>query len=186
MGWLDPQKVLTMAGYPPPASPAPVPAASLAALAFAEQAIEHRTRCLWGSSLTETVTVRLSAAAYLLRLPRDTTEVATVTPAVSAGAFTQLGQFGLEIYDSAWDQLPWRQGTYRVELTRGIVEIPEAVNRAGALLAAHYLSLPDPERSRYDEVVLGDFAGTERRDAFPVPAAEQLLRPWIATGVGVG
>ena len=59
--------------------------------------------------------------------------------------------------------------------------MPPAVTRAAALLAAYHLSLADPERSRYDEVSLGDFSGTERRDAFPVPAAEQLLRPWITS-----
>lgn len=180
MSWLDPQVVLPLAGYTPPAPPAVLPSNLAAAVAFAEQVIETRTRLTWGSSKAETLTVRLTAASYLLRLPRDVTSVEDVTPAIGSSEMFQLAKFGLELFDSSWDQLPWRPATYRVEVMRGIVEIPAAVNRAGSLLAQHYLSLADAERSRYDFVSLGDFSGTERRDAFPVPAAEVLLRPWLS------
>lgn len=180
MSWLDPHAVLPLAGYTPPAPPAALPANLAAAMAFAEQAIEARTGLVWGSSRTETLTIRLSASSYLLRLPRDVTAVEDVTPAIAASEMFALAKFGLELFDSSWDQLAWRAGTYRVEVIRGITVVPEAVNRAAALLAGHYLGLADPERSRYDAVALGDFAGTERRDAFPVPAAEVLLRPWLS------
>lgn len=185
MSWLDPQVVLPLAGYTPPAEPTPLPANLAAAVEFAEQVIEARTRLTWGSSTTETLTVRLSAASYLLRLPRDVTAVTSVTPAIGSNELYELKRFGLELFDAAWEQLAWRPGTYRVEVVRGLVSIPGAVNRAAALLAGHYLGLADPERSRYDQVALGDFAGTERRDAFPVPAAEVLLRPWLSN-VAVG
>lgn len=181
MSWLDPQVVLPLAGYTPPAPPAVLPNNLAAALVFAEQAIEARTGLVWGSSRTETLTIRLSSASYLLRLPRDVTAVEDVTPAIGTSEMFQLAKFGLELFDSSWDQLPWRPATYRVEVTRGIVPIPAAVNRAASLLAQHYLSLADAERSRYDFVSLGDFSGTERRDAFPVPAAEILLRPWLSS-----
>lgn len=181
MSWLDPQDVLPLAGHTPGT---PLSDAQTAAMAFAEQTIEARTGLLWGSTTTETITVRLTAASYLLRLPRDIVSVSDVTPAIGASQMYQVAKHGLELFDSTWDQLAWAAGTYRVEIEHGITTIPEAVNRAAALLAAHYLTLADPERSRYDNAALGDFSGTERRDAFPVPAAEQLLRPWI-TNVAV-
>jgi len=180
VSWLDPTIVLPLAGYTPPASPTPLPENMAAAVAFAEQAIEARTRLTWGSSTTETLTIRLSAASYLLRLPRDVTAVTSVTPAIGSNELYELQRFGLELFDASYDQLSWRAGSYRVEVTRGLVTIPPPVNRAASLLAQHYLSLADAERSRYDHVALGDFSGSERRDAFPVPAAEQLLRPWLS------
>lgn len=180
MKWLDPQVVLPLAGYSPPAEPSPLPANLAAAVEFAEAVIEARTRLTWGSTLEETLTITLTAATYLLRLPRDVVEVLSVTPAIGGNQLWELQRYGLELFDAGYDQLPWRQGSYRVEVKRGIVEIPGPVIRAGALLAQHYLSFPDAQRSRFDGARLGDFGGTERRDAFPVPAAEQLLRPWIS------
>lgn len=165
-----------MAGHTPEE---PLSNAQAAALAFAEQVIETRTRLTWGASASETLTVRLHAKSFYLRLPRDVTAVEDVTPAIGASELFELSKFGLERFDSTYDQLPWDAGTYRVEVVRGITDIPYSVNRAAALLAGHYLTLADSERSRFDHVSLGDFSGTERRDAFPVPAAEQLLRPWI-------
>lgn len=191
-GWLDPQTVLLMAGHslpvqpPPPADPVPIPGHLLAAVAFAEQVIETRTRITaWGTTTTETLTVRQPTASYLLRLPKDVISVADVMPAIGSSQLWELQRFGLELFDSSYDQLPWPKGTYRVEVFRGVPEVPTAVIRAGALLAQHYLTLADAERSRYDEVALGDFSGSERRDAFPVPAAEQLLKPWLSN-VAVG
>lgn len=180
MAWLTASKVLPLAGYTPAVPPAELSAEHAAALAFAEQVIEARTGLLWGSTVTTTITVRQSAATYILRLPRDTVSVDDVSPAIASNELYELTRYGLEKFDASYDQLPWAAGTYRVEVTHGITEIPEVVTRAAALLAAHHLSLADPERSRYDGARLGDFSGTERRDAFPVPAAEQLLRPWIS------
>lgn len=180
MSWLDPHVVLPLAGHTPPAAPTPLPGNLAAAVSFAEQVIETRTGLTWGSTKTETLTVRLTAAAYLLRLPRDVVSVTSVTPGIAASQLTELQRFGLALFDASYDQLPWNAGTYRVEVTRGTVAIPGAVNRAAALLAQHYLTLADSARSRYDFASLGDFTGTERRDAFPVPAAEQLLRPWLS------
>lgn len=177
MSWLDAHVVLPLAGHTPAD---PVSAAHQAAVLFAEQVIEARTRLTWGSTTTETLTVRLNARSYLLRLPRDVTAIVSVAPAIAGNELYELGRHGLELFDAAYDQLPWQAGTYRLEVERGIVEIPAAVNRSAALLAGHYLSLADSERSRFDHVSLGDFSGTERRDAFPVPAAEQLLRPWLS------
>lgn len=180
-GWLDPTIVLPLAGYTPPAEPDPLPGNLAAAVAFAEALIEHRTGIQhWGITTSETLTVRLHDATYLLRLPRDTISVEDVTPAIGSSELWELQRFGLELFDASYDQLPWRAGTYRVEVVRGVPEVPSSVNRAAALLASHYLTLADSERSRYDFLRLGDFSGSERRDAFPVPAAEQLLRPWIS------
>lgn len=180
-GWLDPHIVLPLAGHTPPAEPAELPERLAAAVEFAEQVIETRTRITtWGTTKTETLRVSLQAATYLLRLPRDVIAVEDVVPSIGHGRLWELQRYGLELFDSAYDQLPWREGTYRVEVVRGVPEVPSAVNRAGALLAGHYLTLADSERSRYDFLRLGDFSGAERRDAFPVPAAEQLLRPWIS------
>lgn len=179
MGWLVAADVLPQAGHTPAAPPAQLSAQHAAALAFAEQQIEARTGLLWGATATRTITVRLSAASYLLRLPKDTVSVDDVSPAIGSSELWELAKHGLERFDASYDQLPWPPGTYRLEVTHGITVIPAAVNRAAALLAGHWLALADSERSRYDEFSLGDFAGSERRDAFPVPAAEVLLRPWI-------
>ena len=178
MPWLDATAVLKLAGY---TAGSPLSAEHQAAVAFAEQVIASRTRLVWGEERTETLTVRLNARAYHLRLPRDVTAVEDVSPAIGSSQLWELTRHGLELFDSSYDQLAWSAGTYRIEVVRGITDVPPAVTRAAALLAAHHLSLADPERSRYDEVSLGDFSGTERRDAFPVPAAEQLLRPWITS-----
>lgn len=178
MAWLDATAVLKQAGYTPAS---PLSAEQEAAVAFAEQVIETRTGLSWGAVIAETLTVRLTARSYFLRLPRDTRTVEDVSPAIAANQLWELGRVGLQLFDSSYDQLAWAAGTYRVEVTRGITDVPPAVTRAAALLAGHHLTLADPERSRYDHVSLGDFAGTERRDAFPVPAAEQLLRPWITS-----
>src|SRR5690606_5978932 len=83
VSWLDPHVVLPLAGYTPPADPTPLPSNLAAAVAFAEQAIAARTRLTWGSTTTEILTVRLSAASYLLRLPKDVQEIVSVTPAIS-------------------------------------------------------------------------------------------------------
>lgn len=181
MTWLSPETVLPMAGYP---VADPLPERQAAAVTYAEQVIEQRTGLVWGDSRVDTLTVRLSAASYLLRVPRDATSVKVLSPAISHAQMTQLARHGLELFDSAWDQLPWRQGTYRLEVTRGIAVIPEPVNRAAALLVGHHLSYADHSRSQFDGLTLGDFSGARRRDAFPVPEAEQLLRPWLSN-VGV-
>lgn len=178
MAWLNATAVLKQAGY---TAGTPLTAEQEAAVAFAEQVIEKRTGLVWGTTAAETLTIRLSARSYFLRLPRDTRTVEDVSPAIGATELYELDRHNLQLFDSSYDQLAWPAGTYRVEVTRGITEVPEAVTRAAALLAAHHLGLADPERSRYDGASLGDFAGTERRDAFPVPAAEQLLRPWITS-----
>lgn len=178
MPWLDATAVLKLAGY---TAGSPLSAEHQAAVAFAEQAIAQRTGLVWGETRGETVTVRLNAASYHLRLPKDVQSVEDVSPAIGASELFELDGHLLQRFDSSYDQLAWKAGTYRVEVVRGINDVPQAVTRAAALLAGHYLSLADPERSRYDHVSLGDFAGTERRDAFPVPAAEQLLRPWISS-----
>ncbi len=178
MPWLDPNVVLPLAGHTPES---PLSAPQAAAVAFAEQAIEARTGLTWGSTKAETLTVRLAIKLYYIALPRDVVSVDAVTPEIGPSELFELDGNRLQKFDSSYDQLVWDAGTYRIDVTRGIATIPAAVNRAAALLAAHYLSLADPERSRYDHASLGDFAGTERRDAFPVPAAEQLLRPWITS-----
>lgn len=176
--WLDATVVLKQAGY---TAGTPLTAEQEAAVAFAEQAIEARTGLVWGTTAAETLSVRLSARSYFLHLPKDTRTVEDVIPAIGASELFELDGHRLQLFDSTYDQLAWAAGTYRVEITRGITDIPQPVIRAAALLAAYHLGLADPERSRYDHLSLGDFSGSQRRDAFPVPEAEQLLRPWITT-----
>lgn len=181
MGWLNTKQVLRIAGHYVSDTPTQE---QLDAVQFAEELIEQRTSLVWGASQPDTIRVTLRASSYLLPLPLDVTAVNTVTPAIARYALWEHGRLGLELFDATYDQLAWREGTYRIEVQRGITDIPQAVVRAGALLAGHALSFADPERSRFDGASLGDFAGTERRDAFPVPGAEVLLRPWISSVKG--
>lgn len=176
MGFLAPDKVLPLAGY---AVPNPVTdTREGAALAYAEGLIEGRTGLVWGSSGSDTLRVRLNARSYYLPLPQDVSAVVSIQPALMGSETFELDRYGLLRLDSDGVSLPWEEGYYRLELTRGITTIPPQVNRAAALLVADYMSVADADRSKYDNLSLGDFSGTQRAWGFPVPEADQLLGPW--------
>lgn len=186
MNWLDSDIILKLVGLTKPAPPGAWPVDALAAVAAAEEQIQQLTGLVWGETITETLTITLRARSFTLRVPRDVTSVTVLSPSIGTN-IVQLGRHGVELFDSVWDALPWPAGTIRLEVQRGITDIPHTVNRAAALLVQHHLSPADPTRSQFDEHAQGDFAGSMRRDAFPVPEAATLLQPWVSSGrVGAG
>lgn len=176
MGWLTPASVLPLAGYPVPDPLENTPAAS--AIAYAESLIEGFTKLSWGESVAFIERHRLTSKSWFLPLPLDVQpdEPLTVSPAPGANYDTEYaGSAGLILLHGG-QQSAWQPGTYTITGTRGIETIPEDVNKAASLLAAHYLGLSDPERSRYSGAMLGDFGGTMRLHELPVPEAAIFLR----------
>ena len=174
--WLTASDVLPLAGY----------AANVAngdrALDYAEALITAVTDVSWGAEVACSERVRLSAKTYELPLPIDQVgdeTTLTITPTIESyygsGYAIEIGPGGLGLL-SGDNSIPWDAVTWTIQGQRGIATIPEPINKAASLLAAHFLGLSDPERSRYTGASLGDFAGTMRLHALPVPEAAQLLR----------
>lgn len=161
-------RVLSLAGYPVSV------ARGAEALAYAETLITHRTGARWGTSGAATLSVRLGARSHLLPLPRDVTAATITSPSSYVGRALIITPHGLELADGG----RFDAGLYLLSVTRGYSVVPEDVVKAASLLAAHYLQLSDPDRSRYENLSFGDFAGAMRLTALPVPEAEQLLRPY--------
>lgn len=166
--WLTPDRVLPLAGY------AANVANGAAALGYAEALIERYTGARWGSVGQATLRIRLDAATYLLPVPQDVIEAAITAPTSYAGRGLLPTRHGLVLADGS----RFTPGLYTLTVSRGYVTIPEDLVKAASLLAAHYLQLSDPERSRYANLSLGDFSGDMRLFDLPVPEAEQLLRPY--------
>lgn len=175
--WLVAASVLPLAGY----------AADVTngdrALDYAEALIEAVTDANWGGNVAFTNRIRLPARTFRLPLPVDQTgdeTTLTLTPTIAAyygsSYSIEITDGSLALLDGDEQEQPWDAITWKVEGQRGITAIPEAVNKAASLLAAHFLGLSDPERSRYVGASLGDFAGTMRLAELPVPEAGQLLR----------
>lgn len=175
--WLTASDVLPLAGY----------AANVAnadrALDYAEALIEAVTDANWGGDVAFTSRIRLPARTFRLPLPIDQTGnegTLTLTPSLASYYGTsysiEISDGGLALLDGDEQEQPWDAITWKIEVQRGITTIPEDVNKAASLLAAHFLGLSDPERSRYTGASLGDFAGTMRLHSLPVPEAAQLLR----------
>ena len=175
MSWLEPKRVLSLAGYP-----AEVPEAGSKeadALLFAEQNIQASTDAVWGrvDDFTERYTLR-NAQLYL-ETPLDVRYIRHVEP-LPKGYITAFAELGLALLDAEGFETPWPKGRYLVRGTRGVAIIPEEVTKAGSLLAAYYLELSDPDRSRYEGLSMGDFSGTMRLSSLPVPEAAALLRKY--------
>lgn len=175
--WLTAADVLPLAGY----------TANVAngdrALDYAEALIEAVTDVNWGGEVAFTSRIRLPARTFRLPLPIDQTgdeTTLTLTPTIASYYGTsysiEISDGGLALLDGDEQEQPWDAITWKIAGQRGITTIPEDVQKAASLLAAHFLSLSDPERSRYAGASLGDFAGTMRLHALPVPEAAQLLR----------
>jgi len=168
MSWLDPTRVLPLAGYDP------THPLAAHALAYARTLIAARTSAVWGASQAATLRVRLESNSFLLPVPRDISAATITSPASYAGQAVTITRHGLELADGG----RFDAGLYLLSVTRGYSVVPEDVVKAASLLAAHYLQLSDPDRSRYENLSFGDFAGAMRLTALPVPEAEQLLRPY--------
>ena len=175
--WLTAADVLPLAGY----------AAGVTngdrALDYAEALIEAVTDINWGGEVAFTSRIRLPAKTFRLPLPVDQTgdeTTLTLTPTIASyygsSYSIEISDGGLALLDGDEQEQPWDAITWKVAGQRGITTIPENVNKAASLLAAHFLGLSDPERSRYVGASLGDFAGTMRLTELPVPEAAQLLR----------
>ena len=175
--WLTAANVLPLAGY----------AANITngdrALDYAEALITAVTDVSWGAEVAFSERVRLSAKTYELPLPIDQVgdeTTLTITPTIESyygsGYAIEISDGGLALLDGDEQEQPWDAITWKIQGQRGITTIPENANKAASLLAAHFLGLSDPERSRYVGASLGDFAGTMRLTELPVPEAAQLLR----------
>jgi len=176
MDWLEPAKVLPLAGY---IVPDPLEDTREAeALAYAERLIESFTGSSWGAVVPFTERHHLTAKSWFLPLPLDIviTEPITVAPSPAAGYTLEVGGRAGLYRVANGQQVPWDAGSYTITGSRGLEAIPADVNKAASLLAAHYLSLSDPERSRYEMAALGDFSGSMRLHELIVPEAAILLR----------
>lgn len=169
--WLNPHRaqVLQMAGYPAThvlAEPA---------LRYAETAIEAYTGCVWGSTRTETIIIRLTSLAMTLLLPPDTQSVNTINgypmPTGTNWVLTKDGLYRLE----GGALVHWQPGHYAVELVRGRTQIPFAVLKAASLLANAYLNLSDAQRSQFEQASRGDISYRMRFSQLIAPEAETWL-----------
>lgn len=177
--WLEPDKVLPLAGY------SAAHAKASEAIAYAEGLIEGHTKLLFGRVEPFVHHVRLSARSYSIPLPKDVRSITMVGGAGFVSHMHQLRSTGLASLDSMGFEAAWPAGQYQVAGMRGFEVIPEDIKKAASLLAAHYLGLSDPERSRYEGASLGDFSGTQRLMALPVPEAQAMLSRYVSS-VGVG
>ena len=175
MNFLEPKRVLSLAGY---AGEVPAEGSKEAdALTFAEQSIEAATDAVWGRSEDFTLRFTRNQKAMYLELPKDVRSVRHVEglPSLHRATLTELG---LSLLDAEGFEVPWPAGRYLVRGTRGHAQVPEEVTKAGSLLAAYYLELSDPDRSRYEGLSAGDFSGTMRLASLSVPEAAALLRKY--------
>ncbi|NJK43224.1 MAG: hypothetical protein HC933_02220 [Pleurocapsa sp. SU_196_0] len=160
------------------------------AIGTAENLIETHTGCTFGSSAAVVAHVSLGGASLGLFLPRaDITAVSSVTRGTQTleaiygtGVTFTRNRDSLELLDAQGQPIAWHVGRYTLNVTQGFATVPGVVSKAASLLVAWFLDLSDADRSRFDNLSIGDFAGTMRRDAFPVPEAEMLLAPFCTRG----
>ena len=145
-----------------------------AAVQFAAGIITSATGIEFGTSKIVTQRVVLEARSYLLPLHRYTLTVTGVEPTLASGSTWILGDCGLELERDGQPAM-WGPGAWRVTGSIGSPDVPQDVIKAASLLAAYYLDLSDPDRSRYVSLSLGDFAGTMRLHQIPVPEAAALI-----------
>ncbi|GEM47210.1 hypothetical protein [Deinococcus cellulosilyticus] len=170
MPWLSATTILPMAGYPA------AHARAAEAISFAETCIEAYTRAKWGAVVADSIILIQDARSYFLLLPLDVQTVTSVSPIASTYTTTLKG---CELWkkDSGGYIGLWDAGTYQIEITRGYTTIPQDVIKAASLLAGYYLSLSDPEKSRYDSLSIGDWSsGRMSGSDLPVPEAQAILR----------
>jgi len=172
VSWLEvyADRIFPMAGYPN--------VASSEVLAFAESCIESHTRRVWGQSVAYTHRIRLTAKSLVLPLPSDATSVTGLSGPVSTTGYTlEVTPYGL-VAESGDKPVIFEAGLWVLEVQRGSIIIPKPVIRAAALLVNYYLGLADSERSRYQQISIGDFSGGMRFSQLPVPEVEILLNPY--------
>lgn len=147
------------------------------ALAAAQSRIEEATGLIWGASGPATLDVRLDVPVMAVAVPADVSAVSSITP--DPGGSSDLRGLWIWLLDSSGAPVPWPAGAYSVSVTRGIATIPEHVVEAVALLTAHLMGVPDPERSRYAALRQGAWAGTLRPSRTGVPEADALLAMYL-------
>jgi hypothetical protein len=180
--WLSAEATLSLAGY------SSTVLHGTEALQCAEGLIEDYTGCFWGEVRTlQPVRVRLDAAYWTLPMPRDVMldTAPGIYPVLEAGMTLRLSPNNLEQYDPNGLPVVWKAGQYIVQVSRGFAVIPQDVVKAASLLAAWYLGLSDPDRSRYSSLSMGDFSGVIRLAELPVPEAQAILARY-RTRVRVG
>ena len=175
MAYLVAADVLPLAGYPADY------AGAAAALTYAEFYIDKVTGLTFAASPSAaTIRVHTHAKTYYLPLPYDVATVSTITP--NANSYTlelatdRTGK-SLRWLDANDEPKVFEAGFYKLTITKGIA-VDKNVNKAGSLLAAHYLAMSDPERSRFANFSQGDISGSMRLDDTPVPEATALLRSY--------
>lgn len=172
MAWLSALATLPLAGYSATVTN------GTEALRCAENLIEQYTRCVWGQVITgQMARVRLDASAWTLPLPADVDSLTGpgIMPALAPGVTLAITKDGLEQRDVLGFPVVWKAGQYVLQFSRGFANVPDDVVKAGSLLAAWYLGLSDPERSRYSSLSMGDFSGAMRLTELPVPEAQAIL-----------
>ena len=179
--WLSAEATLSLAGY------SSTVLHGTEALQCAEGLIEQYTGGIWGEVRTVGIRTRLDARAWTLPLPADVDRSvpAGIMPALAAGVTLAFADDGLEQRDALGMPVVWDAGQYIVQVSRGFEVIPQDVVKAASLLAAWYLGLSDPDRSRYSSISMGDFSGVIRLAELPVPEAQAILARY-RTRVRVG
>jgi hypothetical protein len=173
MPWLEAyaDRILPMAGYPN--------VGSLEALVFAESIIEAYTRRVWGQVVPYTAKIRLAAKSLVLPLPSDAVSAASLIGPVDTSGYTlEVSPYGL-LAEAGGKPVIFGPGLWVIQGNRGSITVPEPLIRAAALLANYYLGLADSERSRYQQISIGDFSGGMRFFQLPVPEAETLLNTYV-------
>jgi len=173
MAWLEAyaDRIFPMAGYPN--------MSSLAALMFAEGLIEAYTRRIWGQAVPYTAKIRLAAKSLVLPLPSDALSATSLSGPVDTSGYTlEVSLYGL-LAEAGGKPVIFVPGLWTIQGNRGSTTVPKPLIRAAALLVNYYLGLADSERSRYQQVSIGDFSGGMRFSQLPVPEAETLLNTYV-------
>lgn len=168
--------VLPLAGYPETYDKA------AESLKYAESLINGFVDVTFGAlSSGEAIRRHLKAKSYYIQLPPDVQSVSAIAP--NSGSYTlELDMANCLSWTNGDIPQVFDAGWYKITVDRGITTIPETVNKAASLLAAHYLTMSDPERSRFATFAQGDVAGNMRLNVLPVPEAEGLLRKFREVG----
>ena len=182
MAYLVAADVLPLAGYPADISNASK------ALAYAESIINGFTGLALDAAIVDEVKqVNLTAKTFYIPLTRDVTAVSTISPNNQGYTLAVLSDHeqnkSLTWQDADGIRQPFDAGFYSITQTRSYT-VNERINKAASLLAAYYLGLSDPDRSRYATFSQGDISGSMRLDDTPVPEATALLRWFVPRSRG--
>lgn len=183
MAYLVAADVLPLAGYPDDHSKASD------ALAYAESIIDGFTGLALDAAITgEVKHINLTAKTFMIPLARDVTTVSAISPNYNASYTLNIisdlsHNRTLTWLDSSSKRQPFDEGFYMLTQNRSYT-VNERINKAASLLAAYYLGLSDPDRSRYATFSQGDISGSMRLDDTPVPEATALLRWFVPRSRG--